>query len=211
MRTLLAIAFALTAASTMAGSLDPAGGARAFPLEALQRECIAFASIRTGQGDASDCRVSEFGSLGTMGGREYYYALYCLAASAGLPQRHCDSTHGARAVAIFVEDASPGYARLWIERAAADIDGFVYERPQIFSGAMGTFLYVPVRLEAMTAGDESEYYLWENAQWQRVDGSSWFEELREGVASRLSFDRGLGVHRPDDHSPVLGQRITHNR
>jgi hypothetical protein len=199
MRACPAISLFLAAAIAYAGSAERAPGERIFALDALKQSCIEFAAVRVGpsDSDASDCRVSEFESLGIMGGRQYYYALYCLIPSYATKNGQCDSKsfnaryYRERALAIFVGEGAPGSARLWIERATADIGLFVYEKPAIVKNSIGTFLHVPIRVDGTGGGNESEYYLWDGGQWRLLETKSWLEDLKKRVPPENELWHGV--------------------
>ncbi|MBI3328780.1 MAG: hypothetical protein HYZ81_19010 [Nitrospinae bacterium] len=200
-RTLLFVFIVVHTNWATAQPTAPANSARLFSLQSLHDQCIEFSEVKVGKDDidVGDCRVSAFGSFGSIGPRTYYYALYCLIPNDRMQHGRCDSEsfharyHETRALAIFVEEEASGQATLLIERASLDIGLFVYEQPEIIENAFGTLLFVPIRLDGTGVGNVSEYYLWhqDKAEWRRLDAETWLQDLRKRIPPGLHIWKGI--------------------
>lgn len=194
--TLLAI-FCVNSAYAEAESLHPRTAG--FPLDTVKTKCIELSGIKIGGApdDVADCRVSEFGILGTFKNHTYYYAIYCLIPGYSINEGACASGtfnaeyHKARALAVFVGDEAKKAPQLLLERAEPEIGTVWYERPEIVTNAAGTFLHLPIHLDGTGAGNMSQYYLWDEkaADWQSVESESWTKNLQ--IPTGLSINKGI--------------------
>lgn len=194
-----------TASPLDSRSAGPTGCAmtdQQFPLEIIRRECIDFAEVK--RDELRDCRISEFGEVGTVGKQTYYYAIYCLVPNYSVQKDDCggDSFNARyyreRGLAVFVRDPSSENARLLFERVSGDIGLFVYpEKPEIVQNAAGTILYLPISLDGTGHGNASEYYLWAAKGWQRIESETWLTDLRRRIPSHLEIWKGVW---PDLHT-----------
>jgi hypothetical protein len=172
-----------------------------FSLEHLEASCIEFQDITVGPDDkdtARDCAVSEFGEIGTVGDKTYYYAIYCLipgysedeaCASDSFSARY----HKARGLAIFLSEDSPDHAELWMERATPEIGILLYEEPVILRNSHGTILHVPIALDGTGHGNESEYYTFqdETKEWRKLETEAWLSGLTGWIPDGLAINKGI--------------------
>ena len=176
--------------------ISPARMSEHWPLPFLREGCIEFSAVHPGpsSSDIGECRLREWGALGSVDGRMYYYALYCLAPRSGTWP--CSAhNYGAEAVAIFARSSALDEARLLVERSTNPIGREVYHRPQVTTGSAGTYLTVQV-----TSPDGvrsmNEYLRWEPGphEWRHISFSP--ERLLKELAGRLPSDLRAG--------PILG-------
>jgi pimeloyl-ACP methyl ester carboxylesterase len=179
----------------LAGPSKPGG--QSYTIDALRRSCIEFTSVKRGSGpeNIGDCRVSAFGTLGTIENRSYYFALYCLVLSDQIGQGTCSGDsfnsryHRARGLVVFEGDRST--AHVLFERVNDDIGMYVYAEPEVARTAAGTILYLPIRVDGTGNYNESEYYLRKGGAWQRLDFDSWQKELVARVPPGREIWKGL--------------------
>ena len=179
---------------------QPQVSTRRFSVDSLRERCITLTEVKQGSepGDYRECRVSEFGDLGVVAGRRYYYAIYCLlpvyaAASNGrcAADSFNSSEHRTRAVVIFAGDSAPRDVELVFERASAEIGMYIYRPPIIVSHAAGTLLYLPIAMDGTGNYNRSEYYLREGGRWEQVDSESWIADLAPSLPEDLEVWKGI--------------------
>ena len=195
-------------------SLVAAGPGGRFPIAAVRKECIQFSDIDRPQ--IQDCRVSEFGEMGTVDSQRYYYAIYCLLPS-DVPGKSCagDSFearyHRARGLVIFVDDGQTrDRVSTLFERVNGDIGLFDYsEKPEIIGSAIGTILYLPIAVDGTGHGNASEYYLRATGTWARIESEAWLADLKRRLPDGVGISKGVwpnlrtmqaeaGLYRPQD-------------
>jgi len=111
----------LTVTAIWAGSLhsEPVklpATSQVFSVEELKKNCINFPGIKIGRdpGDISECRVSEFGTLGKYKNNTYYYTMYCMMPAENNQADKCDSNswiaqyHHSRGMAVFFDNGLTG-------------------------------------------------------------------------------------------------------
>jgi hypothetical protein len=173
--------------------------ARPFQFSAIARDCIDFKTIKRGKGpdDYSDCAVTASGDIGSVDGKTYLYAIYCVIPSRSSEDGKCGDRsftafyHQARALAVFVRDSSAENVTLLIERVDPDLGLYYYETPQIIRTAAGNILHIPIVVDGTGHGNESEYYLWENQEWRLLDAASWLDDLRKQLPPDLAIWKGV--------------------
>ena len=118
-------------------------------MEFVRNQCIELSQVK--RSDLADCRVSEFGEVGTIGDETYCYAIYCLVPDYDRESGDCRSDsfnaryHRARGLAVFLGKRATHKVRLLLERASGDIGMFPYDKkPEIVRRASATILYVPI-------------------------------------------------------------------
>lgn len=188
------------------------------PLAALARECIQFAMIKLGPDkdlDARECRVTDFGAIGSVQGKTYYYALYCLVPHFAPGEERCVSptlsvAYQQGGLALFVQEGSSGSAQLMLERANSEFGMFLYERPRIVRNSTGTMLYVPIELAGAGHGNMSEYFVLDQQRgWRQLDAQSWLKDLASRLPPGREIWKGVwpdletmeataGLYRPGD-------------
>jgi hypothetical protein len=94
---------------------------REFSMNVIRNQCIDFKNLKRESGEFRDCKVSEFGPFGAVGGRTYYYALYCIIPSYEATGSCGDSSfaaryHRARGLAVFTRTPSSARRRCSFER-----------------------------------------------------------------------------------------------
>ena len=170
-----------------------------FPIRTLLDRCVDFSQIKYGEDsiDYGDCRVSESGEIGKINNHTYYYALYCVIPSHSIKEGTCDSqTFNARyfkkrGLAIFVQEGANEKARLLNSYVCPDIGLYVYDKPDIIKNAFGVILYVPIALDGTGHGNDSEYYIWEDRRWHKIDSVNWLEDLRKRLPSDVELWKGI--------------------
>jgi len=173
----------------------PVGGP--LRLESVREQCIEFSMVD--RKDLADCRVSEFGEIGTVGDAIYYYAIYCMVPQHGL-DRDClgDSPSYHRvAAAVFTGLRSSPTVRLLLERATSDIGLFRFEKPEIVRRDGATLLYVPITLDGTGHGNMSEYYVRERRKWRRIESNAWVAQLQKKIPPEFDIRKGVW---PDLHT-----------
>jgi len=175
---------------------------RQFPMTVIRNHCIDFKNLKRESGEFRDCKVSEFGRFGAVGGRTYYYALYCIIPNYAEAGSCGDSSfaaryHRARGLAVFVRNPSSARANLLFERVSAEIATEYSEKPEIIRNRFGTILYLPIVVDGTGHMNESEYYLREGGAWQRIEAESWLTETMKRVPPDLAAWKGVW---PDLHT-----------
>jgi hypothetical protein len=184
---------------------------------AIRTQCIDFKTINRGNGedDYSDCAVSESGEIGNVDGKTYIYAIYCLIPTRSSNDGKCGGRsftagyHRARGLAIFVRDSASDDMRLLTQRVDLDLGLYYYEKPEIIRTAAGDIFEIPIVVDGTGHFNESEYYLWENLEWRRLDSMSWLNELSRQIPLGLAMWKGVwpnlttmeaiaGLYRRDD-------------
>lgn len=166
------------------------------PIQSITSSCGDFTG-RNGITGISDCQVSAYGLIGTVSGRSYYYAIYCMVPDYASPSDgKCNSeTSGYwanRGLAVFYKEGTSSTVKLFMDRGTSDLGLYRYERPEIVTHPFGTLLYVPNRLDGTGHYNESEYYLWNTVlhEWELIDSDSWLKEAREKIPAG-DFDHGI--------------------
>jgi len=181
-------------------SPDNPPSAVVFTPEMMRQQCPAFSDVQVGAGpyDVRECRVSEFGEIGVVDRRAYYYAIYCLMPNYATDKSHCtDDTFNAhfyreRGLAVFVGDRSTRNARLLFERAGEDIGVLLFAwKPEIVTTAAGTILYLKIAYDGTGAGNASEYYLWASRRWMPIEADAWLNDLTRRVPAGLQLRKGV--------------------
>lgn len=187
----------------MLSSVAAAQGRR-FPMTVIQNQCIDFQNVKRGHEswEFRDCRVSDFGQLGAVAGKVYYYAIYCIIPSYSEAGSCGDSSFAARynrsrGLAVFTRIPSSKRAELLFERVSAEIASFYSEKPEIIRNRFGTLLYLPIVVDGTGHMNESEYYVRERGQWERIDSETWLAELMKRVPPGLETWKGVW---PDLHT-----------
>jgi pimeloyl-ACP methyl ester carboxylesterase len=198
-----------------------------YSIEQIRRSCIAFSDAKRGTEpyEIGDCRVSSFGTLGTVENQTYYYALYCLITNDRVAQGTCRDTsfnaryHSNRGLVVFVSDRASKTARIAYERVTGDVGQLAYEAPEIVRTAFGTVLYLPIRVDGTGLMNESEHYLRKAGTWQRLDADSWLKDLHSRIPKGLETRKGVWpdlstmradvylYHEPDANCCGTGGRI----
>lgn len=169
------------------------------PLKFINSACSGFRD-RNDIGDISDCKVSDTGIIGIVGGRTYHYSLYCIIPDyVSSSDGKCDSKlraasyYGKRGLSIFYREGASNNLRLFMDRGSSDIGLYIYDKPQIVKHTFGTLLYVPVRLDGTGHYNESEYYLWDKIRqdWKMIDSTSWHSEARKKLPAEADFSHGI--------------------
>jgi hypothetical protein len=185
-------------------SLTGVAGAqsRQLSMTVIQKQCIDFKNVKRESGDFRDCKVSEFGRFGAVGGRTYYYALYCIipsyveAGSCG-DSSFAARSHRARGLAVFVRNPASARAELLFERVSVEISTQYSQKPEIIRNQFGTLLYLPIAVDGTGHMNESEYYLREGGKWKRIEAESWLTETMKRVPPGLAAWKGVW---PDLHT-----------
>ncbi|MGR0481306.1 MAG: hypothetical protein ACTFAL_07880 [Candidatus Electronema sp. V4] len=117
------------------------------PVQAIDTGCEAFIK-RNKIKDVRECTVSETGTIGTVDGQTYDYALYGLDFG----------DLSASGLSIFFHAASDKQVKLLFDRYNKENAGsFVYEQPAMATHSFGTLLHVPIRVDGTGHFNESEY------------------------------------------------------
>jgi len=172
---------------------------REFPMTLLRNQCLEFTQGKHGDkpGDLRDCRVSEFAEFGSIDGKTYYYALYCLIPNLAPGKGTCnDDSFNARyyrerGLAIFVGDASNDHASLLFERVEGEIGSLRYSQPQIIKPAAGILLYLPIAIEGNANENAREYFLRDGGAWAPVEAVEWFQDLLRRIPAGLEIRKGV--------------------
>lgn len=180
-------------------TLEPSGPV--LELALLKERCIEFSGIKAGPDDIdiADCRLSDFGVIGAVEGRTYYYALYCLIPRWAIAQGKCDAgpdsfnaTHyRQQAAAIFVQGEVAETARLVLEQASLEPGMFHYEKPGFIRNPFGTILHLHVEWTGTGHGNASQYFLRTSHGWRVIDSEAWLTELRGRLPAGLEIRKGL--------------------
>lgn len=177
---------------------------RQFPLDVIRSRCIEFKDLERGSESwqMRDCQVSEFGQFGTVAGKTYYYATYCIIPNSA--KAMCgDTTFDARydrqrGLAIFTKRSQGKTAELLFERVSIDIGIYRYDiKPEIIRNRFGTILYLPIVVDGTGNMNESEYYLLDKGTWQRIDSEAWLADLAKRVPPGREMWKGVW---PDLHT-----------
>ena len=163
----LAVAACLLGGAVFAQSSATAAqdAARSFSMNAIRDQCIEFREVKQGNGPVNyrECRVSEFGEFGAVGGQVYYYAIYCLMPTETTDNGTCGDDsfsaryHRARGLAVFARDPAGENARLMFDRADIEIGTVYYLKPAIIQNAAGALLHLPIAVDGTSGGNLSEY------------------------------------------------------
>jgi len=194
---------------SLCATLLLANGARAqnrqFPLKTIQNQCIDFQDLKRGNEswEIRDCQVSDFGEFGTVAGKVYYYATYCIIPNGSDPGTCGDTSftaryHQSRGLAVFEFARATNQASLLFERVNPDIGIMVYsDKPAIIRNQFGTLLYLPIRVDGTGNMNASEYYVRQNGKWERLDSESWLSDLTRRIPRGLELWKGVW---PDLHT-----------
>jgi hypothetical protein len=174
----------------------PVRAGQALPLTALRARCFDFQEVAPT--DVRDCAVSDFGELGRVDGRTYYYAVYCvIPLFAPQDSGACgDNSFSAtyyreRGTAIFESVPASNTALLIFDRVSWDIGMYRYRTPAIVPNAAGQLLYIPIAWDGTGHGNGSEYYLRRNGKWEQVESTAWEADLRRRVPSDRQMLQGM--------------------
>ena len=167
-------------------------------MKSIREACIDFNDLKLGNepDDLRDCRVSEFGEFGRMGGKTYYYALYCLIpnyteeATCGDGSFTADN-YRERALAVFTKVPSDTIPRLFLVRVDPDVGILRYEKPRIVETSGMTILHVPIVVDGTGVGNRSDYLLWENGNWVPIESESWLKDLERRIPNNLRILKGV--------------------
>jgi uncharacterized protein len=119
---------------------------------------------------AGPCKVANFGAVGTVDGRTFFYGLYIYTIPAGDDPVHT-------AVVIFERRADGRLRALYAPQEAA---GF-FSQPQIIAEAGHTLLQLPGYDSGTGDFNVERLFLWKNAVWNYFDTDEW----HSGLAHRL--------------------------
>jgi hypothetical protein len=162
-------------------------------IESIREKCIELRFIKIGTDDyeISKCRVAEFGTIGIVDNKTYYYALYALHPN--WDKEYNDELRSNAAMLVFVGEGSSREVKLYLERADSEIGMIWYEKPEIIQNAFGTLLYLPIALSGTGVGNVSEYYIWDKRakEWQLLGSEAWQEEFRLKVPTNLHIAKGI--------------------
>jgi hypothetical protein len=145
-----------------------------------------------------DCKVTALDSLGTMDGRRYHSAIYCILPYNETPARGttCDGEtfsaqyHRARGVAVFSHGDGGELPRIEFERAATEGD-LTFRTPRIVRNAAGTMLYVPIAMDGTGNSNTSEYFVREGGRWEKIDSESWTKDVPSRLPPGLQISKGV--------------------
>lgn len=180
--------------------LRPGAGRGVYAVDTIGRRCPEFSEIKPGPNadDLRDCRVLQSGEVGSVQGRTYYYAIYCLIPNDAAGNSRCgDDTVTAgyyreRGLAIFSRDRSSATATLLLDRAGPDLGLFLFhQKPEIIDHPAGTLLYVPITVDGTGNGNASEYYVWNADEWAPIDSDGWLKDLQRRVPAGLELRKGI--------------------
>ena len=192
-------------AATGSDSVTAKTPSREFPMEVIQSQCIDFENVKRGSEawEMRDCRVSHFGKMGIIAGKSYYYATYCIIPN-GAGEGTCGDTSftarmdEARGLAVFERAPGRSGAHLLFERVNEDIGLYRYsDKPEIIRNRFGTLLYLPIAVDGTGNFNESEYYIRDGQQWERIDSESWLTELANRIPPGVEIRKGVW---PDLHT-----------
>ena len=196
--TSLCVGLALLVAGS--GTARLAGQTRGpVSMAAMRTQCIEFTDVNRGggAGEYRECRVSEFGEIGTVGSTRFYYVLYCLLPNETAANARCGDDsfiaryHRARGMAVFAREASGQNVHLVFNRASEEIGTVFYQRPEIVQNAAGTLLYLPIVIDGTSGGNVSEYYQQAADRWALVDSKTWLADLHKRLPAGLEVRQGV--------------------
>jgi hypothetical protein len=175
------------------------GPPRSFSLATIRTACIEFTEIKRGSNpeDIGDCRVSSFGTLGTIDNQTYYSALYCIVTNSRIGEGKCSGDsfnaryHRTRGLAVFSADTGAGVARILHERVTGDVGTMNYGEPEILRTAAGQLLYLPIRVDGTGNYNDSEYYLRKGGAWRKLDSESWQKDLISRLPAGRQIWKGM--------------------
>jgi hypothetical protein len=168
-------------------------------LEFIRERCPEFRNVKLGTGpaDLRDCKVLQFGEAGSIDGRTFHYAIYCLIPNYSPDPGRCGDDsfaaayHAARGLAVFESEKSGG-ARLLLERADSDVGTLRYPaEPRIVRNASGPLLYVPIAVDGTGNFNESEYYLYVDGAWRHLESTTWTKDLLQQIPADLQIWKGI--------------------
>lgn len=150
------------------------------PTQAVDTGCEAFIKRNKING-IHDCAVSMTGTIGSVDGQAYDYALYMLDKNAD------------KGLSIFTHEAAGKQGKLLLDRF--DEEGVVlfYMKPDMANHSFGTLLHVPIGEYGTGSFNESEYYLWSEKQkgWKLLDSTSWVDDLGKQLPAGLEIWKGV--------------------
>jgi hypothetical protein len=173
---------------------------RQFSLAAVRSGCIDFTDVKRGNdpSDLRDCRVSEFGEIGSVDRETYYFAIYCLIPNDAQDRGTCgDASFSARyyerrGLAVFAGAPSSQSVRLVFERAGGEPGLLVYPRkPEIIRSGAVTLLHLLIAIDGTANGNASEYFVREGTQWHPIESESWLADLRQRIPAGLQIVKGV--------------------
>jgi uncharacterized protein len=136
--------------------------------------------------DATNCRVIESGSFGTVDDRDQRYAIYCLD-NGGDKQKSCDSG----GLAAFEVDARTQMAARWLHRVDAEASGDRFAKPELIRTKGPQLLLVPVSVPGTGAFNASQLFRRDAGRWIEVDTASWQKELAAQLPKGLAVWKGI--------------------
>jgi hypothetical protein len=131
-----------------------------------------------------ECRVSEFGQIGSVNNHNFYYAIYCLVSNydekVTCQSREASRYYGNRGLVIFSAQESVDKVEILAIRLQ-DYNGSLvsYSKPQLIENQNRKLLYIPVPMDGTGNFNLSEYYLWNSKsnQWGKLETESWMKKL----------------------------------
>lgn len=193
----LMLTLAVSVNAYSSSKTDPAAG-KLFDLNNVKSHCININGVDVhDKANYSDCKVSEFGTFGTLNDKTYYYAMYCLLPHyEGEEEGKCDLAQPEsitpRAISIFTSTAKDKQVQLLLgHTAAGDTGQDSYEKPEIINSKFGKILYVPIHLDGTGNFNQSIYMLMNKKtnQWSALDAESWIDKLT--LPKGLTINKGV--------------------
>ena len=129
--------------------------------------------------DGQTCKVTAFGTIGTVAGRTFAYALYRYDAKGG-------PTMNTRAIVF--ERMTDGNLHVLF---APDSDGGQFGTPKLLKTRMGLLLHVPGWDRGAGNFNRERLFVWRKAYWVEVDTLSWLKTLQRRLPKGLEVRKGI--------------------
>ena len=166
--------------------------ASAHPAAWFAQNCVPLRDLYVeGPDIRRSCSVNEFGTLSSVDGIYFSFALYrrLVTIGAAPPDLSLDRAPFRNTAVVIFEPAGDGsrIRPILAHLSEGTLGSSWFARPQIIATSSGLLLWIPDRIGGTAAANEDIYYRWGARRWQRLETLSWLEDL----AKRLP--RGFGV------------------
>ena len=132
----------------------------------------------------NDCEINQSGPFGSIGDKEFYFALYNFFNQGG--------DYLNLGIGIF-EGANNDYKKPFIFKVHLDISPQIsnlgYSEPRIFHTKFGKVLALSCGVHAGSGGIsyDHDYFFWNNSDWIALDSEKWKAELKRKLPKGLSI------------------------
>jgi hypothetical protein len=130
------------------------------------------------------CAVEQFDRIGTVGAREFSFALYRFEPSPDNPRAPLPYAR----VIVFERLASSMVRPLLV---SADDSAFFYDTPVILHSAGRVLLHIPATEDGTGNFNRETLYVWVNDGWRDIDVTSWLTDLEHRLPKGLTMQKGV--------------------